>query len=291
MDVGGKQGGAMATMNVVPLIDILLVLIIIFMVITPLTPKGLDALVPQPAPPNQKQEQQTLQKTIVVQILDTGKLKINDEDATWDSLGPRLSDVFKERAEKVAFVKGDDNVRFAEVARAIDIMRSSGIDKVGLITANLEVGSIGGWRPGLLARNAGPLPPSCVHKVALFQGLAGVECAAVVCASGPLCGAWNWVRIQVMRWVRRTKVGACRASSGMIFRIVGRPARAPATSLPSRGKTKNSQGRIVCHESFCPSLQLQEQVLHCAFHGDAAFGRPRRFGLRQGYSSISLSGC
>ena len=54
MDVGGKSGGAMATMNVVPLIDILLVLIIIFMVITPLTPKGLDALVPQPSPPNQE---------------------------------------------------------------------------------------------------------------------------------------------------------------------------------------------------------------------------------------------
>jgi biopolymer transport protein TolR len=140
MDVGTKSGGEMATMNVVPLIDILLVLIIIFMVITPLTPKGLDALVPQPAPPNQQQQPQTMQKTIVVQILDTGKLKINEEEATWDSLGPRLSDVFKERAEKVAFVKGDDAVLFAQVARAIDIMRLSGIDKVGLITANLEAG-------------------------------------------------------------------------------------------------------------------------------------------------------
>ena len=140
MDVGGKQGGAMATMNVVPLIDILLVLIIIFMVITPLTPKGLEALVPQPAPPNTQQQQQVEQKTIVVQILETGKLKINEEDATWDTLGPRLNDVFKERAEKVAFVKGDDNVRFMDVARAIDIMRASGIDKVGLITANLEAG-------------------------------------------------------------------------------------------------------------------------------------------------------
>src|ERR1700686_1828601 len=139
MDVGGKQGGAMATMNVVPLIDILLVLIIIFMVITPLTPKGLDALGPQPAPP-QKEQQQIEQKTSVVQILDTGKLKINDEDANWDTLGPRLTDVFKERAEKVAFVKGDDAVRFRDVARGIDIMRGSGIDKVCLVTANREAG-------------------------------------------------------------------------------------------------------------------------------------------------------
>src|ERR1700722_14307162 len=140
MDVGGKKGGAMASMNVVPLIDILLVLLIIFMVITPLTPKGLDALVPQPSPPNQQQQQAVDVKTVVVQVLNNDMLKINDENATWDTLGPRLNDVFKLRAEKVAFVKGDDDVVFAQVARAIDIMRSSGVDKVGLITAKLEAG-------------------------------------------------------------------------------------------------------------------------------------------------------
>src|ERR1700693_4974584 len=140
MDVGGKEGGAMATMNVVPLIDILLVLLIIFMVITPLTPKGLEALVPQPAPKDQQNQQQVDVKTVVVQVLDNNQLKINEENATWDSLGPRLNDIFKLRAEKVAFVKGDDTVVFAQVARAIDIMRSSGIDKVGLITAKLEAG-------------------------------------------------------------------------------------------------------------------------------------------------------
>jgi len=140
MEVGGKKGGSMATMNVVPLIDILLVLIVIFMAITPLTPKGLEALVPQPSPPDSKAAADPLQKTVVVQLLDSGKLKINEEDADWTTLGPRLSDVFKQRAEKVAFVKGDDAVLFSDVARAIDIMRSSGIDKVGLITANLEAG-------------------------------------------------------------------------------------------------------------------------------------------------------
>lgn len=134
MDVGFK-GSSMATMNVVPLIDILLVLIIIFMVITPLAPKGLSAQIPQPDKPNPV----PFVKTIVVQVLDTEKLKINDEEATWDSLGMRLSDVFKDRAEKVAFVQGEDSVRFFDVARAIDIMRSSGVEKVGLMTARPEV--------------------------------------------------------------------------------------------------------------------------------------------------------
>src|SRR5712691_11056205 len=111
MDVGGESGGAMSTPNVVPLIDILLVLIIIFMVITPLVPKGLEALVPQPSP-NQQQSQELENKTVVVQITAGGKLKINQEDATWEGLQGRLEQIFKERADKIAFVKGDDSVLF-----------------------------------------------------------------------------------------------------------------------------------------------------------------------------------
>jgi biopolymer transport protein TolR len=139
MSVGESKGGTMAEMNVVPLNDILLVLLIIFMVITPLTPKGLDTLVPQPNP-NQQQNQDLENKTVVVQVLKDGKVKINNEDATWDGLGPRIEQIFKDRAEKIAFVKGDNDVLFADVARAIDVMRGSGIDKVGLITAKLEAG-------------------------------------------------------------------------------------------------------------------------------------------------------
>jgi biopolymer transport protein ExbD len=141
MKVGGHGKGVVADMNIVPLIDILLVLLIIFMVITPLTPKGLEALVPQPPDPNRQQQQQSPDdRTVVVQVLANGSVKINQEDTTWDTMATRLEDIFKTRAEKVAFVKGDDQVLFAQIARAIDIMRSSGIDKVGLITAKIEAG-------------------------------------------------------------------------------------------------------------------------------------------------------
>jgi len=141
----GADGGQSANINVTPLIDVLLVLLIIFMVITPLTPKGLEALVPQPPPPNQPKND-TPDRTIVVQLIDRGKgqlpgLKINQDDSTWDTLGGRLSVIFKTRAEKVMFVKGDDNVPFANVADVIDIAHGAGVDKVGLITARIESGN------------------------------------------------------------------------------------------------------------------------------------------------------
>ncbi|HXM98419.1 MAG TPA: biopolymer transporter ExbD [Candidatus Dormibacteraeota bacterium] len=139
MDVGGGAGSSLSTPNIVPLIDILLVLIIIFMVITPQIPKGLDTLVPQPSK-DQQQNQDLQNKTVVVQVNSNNQLKINQEDVTWDRLGPRMEEIFKERAEKVAFVKGDKDVLFMEVAHAIDIMRGAGIDKIGLITAKLEAG-------------------------------------------------------------------------------------------------------------------------------------------------------
>jgi biopolymer transport protein TolR len=143
MSMGGSGGGQTADINVTPLIDVLLVLLIIFMVITPLTPKGLEALVPQPPPPNQKPE--PTDRTVVVQVLQSNetkpKLKINQEDVSWDNLGSRLTDIFKTRAERVMFVKGDPDVEFQNVAQVIDIAKGTQVvDKVGLITAKIEKG-------------------------------------------------------------------------------------------------------------------------------------------------------
>jgi biopolymer transport protein TolR len=133
MTVGGTKGGPVSDPNVVPLIDVLLVLIIIFMVITPTVPTGLPTLVPQSSSPQSEREAPNLH-TIVVQVMRDGKVMINQEQSDWSALGPRLSDIFKERAEKVAFVKGAEEIQFAQVARAIDVMRGAGIDHVGLIT-------------------------------------------------------------------------------------------------------------------------------------------------------------
>jgi biopolymer transport protein ExbD len=139
MSVGGGSGGPKADINMTPMIDVLLVLIIIFMVITPLTPKGLEALVPQPPPPNQKPNQSD-QRTVVIVIDKDHNMQINTEPVTEARLQSRLEDIFKTRAERVVFVKGDPSLDFQWVAKAIDIAHGAGIDKVGLMTAKVEAG-------------------------------------------------------------------------------------------------------------------------------------------------------
>ena len=138
MAVGGKKD-VIVDINITPMIDVLLVLIIIFMVITPLVPKGLDALVPQPNP-NAKPSEDVISRTIVVSIDAERRVKINMDPVDVRELGSRLEDIFKTRSDRVMFVKGDNSLPFGEVAQIIDIAKGSGIDKIGLITQKLEEG-------------------------------------------------------------------------------------------------------------------------------------------------------
>src|SRR5580693_7427643 len=128
MSIGGG-GGPKSDINMTPMIDVLLVLIIIFMVITPLTPKGLEALVPQPPPPNQPPTPDD--RTIVVTIDKDHSMKVNEEPIAESALGKRLEDIFKTRADRLMFVKGDPDIEYKWVAEVIDIAHGAGIDKVG----------------------------------------------------------------------------------------------------------------------------------------------------------------
>jgi biopolymer transport protein TolR len=134
MSMAGGSASA-PQMNVTPLIDVLLVLIIIFMVIVAESKeKGLEAQIPQPS----SETVSPIVRTIVIQLAEpkSGEfpiLKINQEELAWPDLKAKLQDIFKQRAERVAFVQGDDNVDFEYVADVIDMARDAGVARVGLL--------------------------------------------------------------------------------------------------------------------------------------------------------------
>ena len=138
----GGGGGYSSDINMTPMIDILLVLLIIFMVIVPVTPKGLDAMVPQP--PKDPSKQNVSERTIVVQILyrpgNYPTYKINETDVAKSELLQRLTDIYANRAERIMFVKGDDKIDFRYVAEVIDIGRSASVDHIGLMTPRIIAG-------------------------------------------------------------------------------------------------------------------------------------------------------
>ncbi len=135
MVVGGPKGGPMSSINITPMVDVLLVLLIIFMIITPVTPKGLQALIPQPP---QDQKQQSDERAVVLEVNADGSVAINQQPVAIDQLKDRLTEIFKTRAERVVFVKGDPKLDFSAVARVIDIAQGAGIDHIGLMTAKTE---------------------------------------------------------------------------------------------------------------------------------------------------------
>lgn len=138
----GSSSGLSSTPNVTPLIDVLLVLLIIFMVITPTTPHGLDALVPQP--PKNPQKQNDSDRTIVVQVMGApgGKAayKINETDVVRNQLLPQLEAIYATRATKVMFIKGDPNLDWSVIADVVDIGNQANVDHIGVITPKIAAG-------------------------------------------------------------------------------------------------------------------------------------------------------
>jgi biopolymer transport protein TolR len=132
MAVGGSKGPK-SDINITPYIDILLVMLIIFMVITPVHQMDLKVKVPQPAP--KEAEMQPPDPSVIVVSLDEKlNIKINQDLVAVDSLGTKLLDIYKARANKNMFISANSKLLYGDVVKIIDIAKGAGVGDIGLLT-------------------------------------------------------------------------------------------------------------------------------------------------------------
>ena len=128
----GNRGGQKADINMTPMIDVLLVLIIIFMVITPIAPRGLEALVPKPAssPPPAN----AVSRDLVITVNADGTMEINRQPIERAALAERLDALYRTAGGAYLFVRASRDLEFREVVRVMDIARGAGWQRIGLMT-------------------------------------------------------------------------------------------------------------------------------------------------------------
>jgi biopolymer transport protein TolR len=131
MDMGGAKGGLNSDINVTPLVDVMLVLLIIMMLIAPMLQKGVDVKLPEAGNTSDKPE---TQNQTVVGITVDKRLYVNSIQVRPDDFLNRVREALDATAEKIIFIKADEDAPYSSIMEAMDELRKAGIEDVGLIT-------------------------------------------------------------------------------------------------------------------------------------------------------------
>jgi biopolymer transport protein ExbD len=132
-----QVGPQMASPNVIPMADVMLVLLIIFMVVTPMLQKGIQvnlAKVSNPIDmPNADKDD-----AVIVAISASGDIYLVNTKTDLSQLADQVRDRVSNRLDKTVFVKSDGRAKYGDVVKVVDEIRAAGVDNVGLLTEKLE---------------------------------------------------------------------------------------------------------------------------------------------------------
>jgi biopolymer transport protein ExbD/biopolymer transport protein TolR len=134
-----KKVGAINDINVTPMVDVMLVLLIIFMVITPMLSKGVSVDLAMTRNPIAMDEADK-EDAVLVAITRDGSVFLGRTRTEGSDLGTQVSDVVSNRIDKTVYVKADARARYERVVEVVNILRTGGVDQVGLLTEKLQEG-------------------------------------------------------------------------------------------------------------------------------------------------------